>query len=372
MYGSGSSSGSEDQANVVELLREVDDYDSGMTESLSNIEKGDCMKTVPKFCPTRWTARLSTLSALIAKYPTVLRALSDIYNSSTGDAKADASSYIRLMEDSQFLVALIVAQFTLAYLGPVTKSLQSHDCNLSDAYKDISSAKVCIGNARNNKQWNTVWQRIEVLSDSIGISIKKPRVADRQTHRANAGTISQTDSDYYRINVYFRFIDHILQQLNDRFTEEHIDVIAAQQLVPGNIENLETSHLVAIKKFYGKYLDHHEMLSLNQEVNRWVVHFRSTPRLSATEALANSNPSLFPTIHKILRIFLSIPVSSVACERSFSGLRRLKLWTRSSMSEDRLSGLAMLLLHRDTAYIPTAIDIFNCKSNWRFMSKHSS
>ena len=37
---------------------------------------------------------------------------------------------------------------------------------------------------------------------------------------------------------------------------------------------------------------------------------------------------------------------SVSCERSFSALRRLKLWTRSSMTEERLSGLAMMLIHR--------------------------
>ena len=43
-------------------------------------------------------------------------------------------------------------------------------------------------------------------------------------------------------------------------------------------------------------------------------------------------------------------MGSVSCERSFSALRRLKLWTRSSMTEERLSGLAMLLIHRDTEF----------------------
>ena len=46
--------------------------------------------------------------------------------------------------------------------------------------------------------------------------------------------------------------------------------------------------------------------------------------------------------------FKTIPVGSVSCERSFPALRCLKLWTRSSMTEERLSGLAMLLIHRDT------------------------
>ncbi len=57
------------------------------------------------------------------------------------------------------------------------------------------------------------------------------------------------------------------------------------------------------------------------------------------------SPQTFP-------IFLTTPVGSVSCERSFSALRRLKLWTHSSMIEERLSGLAMLLIHRGTNFIP--------------------
>ena len=52
---------------------------------------------------------------------------------------------------------------------------------------------------------------------------------------------------------------------------------------------------------------------------------------------------------------------SVSCERSFSALRRLKLWTRSSMTEERLSGLAMMLIHRGTNYMPTPKDIYERK-----------
>ena len=42
-----------------------------------------------------------------------------------------------------------------------------------------------------------------------------------------------------------------------------------------------------------------------------------------------------------------MPVGSVPCERSFSVMRRLKHWSRSTMTEDRLSGLASLFIHRD-------------------------
>ena len=41
-----------------------------------------------------------------------------------------------------------------------------------------------------------------------------------------------------------------------------------------------------------------------------------------------------------------IPVTSCECERSVSELRRLKLYLQSTMSEDRLNGLALMSIHQ--------------------------
>ena len=82
------------------------------------------------------------------------------------------------------------------------------------------------------------------------------------------------------------------------------------------------------------------------------------------QAMPDCSPQEFPAIHKVVSIFLTTPVGSVSCERSFSALRRLKLWTRSSMTESRLSGLAMQLIHRGTDFIPTPKEINDMTSNW--------
>lgn len=47
------------------------------------------------------------------------------------------------------------------------------------------------------------------------------------------------------------------------------------------------------------------------------------------------------------RVMLTIPVSVASAERSFSKLKLIKYYLRSSMSEDRLNGLAMRSIERD-------------------------
>ena len=46
---------------------------------------------------------------------------------------------------------------------------------------------------------------------------------------------------------------------------------------------------------------------------------------------------MFPTVEQLVRLMLVCPVSSCTAERSFSALRRLKTWLRSTMTEQRLN-----------------------------------
>ena len=99
-------------------------------ESMTEIEAGSRRYHVPKFCATRWSARVRTLSfqisALIAKYVTVLETMGRIEDISKGEARSDACSYMRLLEDSQFVVALIVTQAVLGFLSSVARATLSH------------------------------------------------------------------------------------------------------------------------------------------------------------------------------------------------------------------------------------------------------
>ena len=59
--------------------------------------------------------------------------------------------------------------------------------------------------------------------------------------------------------------------------------------------------------------------------------------------------SIFPNVCVALRIFLTLPVSLATAERSFSVLKKLKNFHRSTMSHERLNGLAMLNINSNLA-----------------------
>ena len=55
----------------------------------------------------------------------------------------------------------------------------------------------------------------------------------------------------------------------------------------------------------------------------------------------------FPAVSSLLHIFATLPVTTATNERSFSALKHLKTYLRSTMKEQRLNGLAMLFVHKD-------------------------
>ena len=74
---------------------------------------------------------------------------------------------------------------------------------------------------------------------------------------------------------------------------------------------------------------------------------KSIPK-SAVEVLSNCDEYIFPLIKNLLCILATLPVSNATAERSFSTLRRLKTWLRTTMGEERLIGLALLHVHFDS------------------------
>ena len=58
------------------------------------------------------------------------------------------------------------------------------------------------------------------------------------------------------------------------------------------------------------------------------------------------NAELYTGIYVAVKTPLTYPVSTCVAERSFSGVKRLKVPLRSTMSDERLSSLAVLHLHK--------------------------
>jgi hypothetical protein len=59
----------------------------------------------------------------------------------------------------------------------------------------------------------------------------------------------------------------------------------------------------------------------------------------------NISKEMLSEVLKLLKIFYTIPVTTSSAERTFSALRRLKTYLRSTMSQPRLNHMMLLYIH---------------------------
>lgn len=57
--------------------------------------------------------------------------------------------------------------------------------------------------------------------------------------------------------------------------------------------------------------------------------------------------NVFPNLYKLLQLAMSLPISSATCERSFSAMRKVKTWLRTSMLQNRFNNTSILYIEKD-------------------------
>lgn len=96
---------------------------------------------------------------------------------------------------------------------------------------------------------------------------------------------------------------------------------------------------------------HDYLKSLNERHNTEINSFTQMSSICSLLALDGTTTMrvMFSEIYKLLRIYLTCPVSSSTAERTFSTLRRLKTYLRSTMTQKRLNHLLIVSTHKDRA-----------------------
>ena len=65
------------------------------------------------------------------------------------------------------------------------------------------------------------------------------------------------------------------------------------------------------------------------------------------EVMNEVSMSKFSEVLRLMKIFYTIPITTATAERTFSALRRLKTYLRTTMSQPRLNHTMLLYVHKD-------------------------
>ena len=176
----------------------------------------------------------------------------------------------------------------------------------------------------------------------------------RQKHRVNVPATNP--QSYWQRAVYQPLIDHLIQEMNDRLLSQE-DRFLGQYLFPKKLQGLSNDFQ---DKMYAAYTnDLTDKRACDSEMLLWKTKWlHSTVERPATlsDTLDCINLTLYRNVNTILKILLTMPVSTATPERSFSTMRRGKTYlVRTTMKAERLSVHALMHVYRDTTINGEAI-----------------
>ena len=197
------------------------------------------------------------------------------------------------------------------------------------------------------------------------------RLSDYVAHSSSPSSANEMDITTELLRLYYEAVDSVVEALQRRFGQEDLETLEA----------IESSLLAAVNKEISLEDVRPKLKGLPAVINtdtlveqlaelpvvlklynaECVLPIKKVTKLSTLCEIFNhrkSTKECLSEVHKVLTFYMSIPISSATAERSFSVMRRIKSWLRSTMSENSLNNRMFAAIHARNAltqYIAKAL-----------------
>lgn len=297
-------------------------------------------------CETRWVLRHEAVLLFKECLIPITAALEYIEEN---ENSSKAHDLLQKICSYPFLVTIFVTSCVLGLTYNLSEELQSQNLDLVGAVQKVKSIVEILQSYRKraDEKFGQIYQEVKILSSDLNVEESVPRICGIKKNRAN--TPFNTPEEFYRRTVFIPYLDDLIAALQERFLSHEENIICLQNLLPSNISEIGPfSKIETAVKFYEDDLSGY-MESIRGEWELWQLKWMSEKNKpnSAIESLALCDKKLYPNIYTMLKILAVLPVSTASVERSFSTLKRLKNYLRSTTSESRLVGLALLSIYRE-------------------------
>jgi hypothetical protein len=183
--------------------------------------------------------------------------------------------------------------------------------------------------------------------------------APGRSHRQDEGSLT-TVEHYFRVNIFTAAIDFQLQEFKSRFGEQAVELLTLSvALRPKDAyKSFEIDDICKLaEKFYPKDFNVQERFCLKFRLEHYKLdvpkhsNFQNMSTLSELcIGLANSGKSkIYPLIDRLIRLVLTLHVSTPTTERAFSAMKIIKTRLRSRMEDEFLADHMVVYIEKEIA-----------------------
>lgn len=326
--------------------------------------KGKLKLTIKPLSDTRWESRIEAVKAILLQFDDVVECIESLKNhTEQSDTLSDCDSVLNEMLSLEFIISLHLWYEILSRVNIISKLWQSVQVHLSIALEHLrtfcdwikeyrqTGFEQCLSDAR---------QFIEKSSYDLPKDFKNKRVAKKKTmfDYESSDEPIQSPKSRYETDFFNTMIDSIVSNMDSRFISlnQHFENFGflydlsklkniPKEHILKNCQDLHTVLRVGESSDFQPYELYEELQTMIPNLPDFIKDVKQLLQY-VTE---NNLKEIYPNIYIVIRILLTVPVSTASAERSFSKLKLIKNYLRSTMGQQRLSALAVLSIEADTA-----------------------
>ena len=179
---------------------------------------------------------------------------------------------------------------------------------------------------------------------------RKRRRPQRYEEGNAAAEFHAEAKDFYR-QIYYEALDLIVRAIEDRFAQPGYKVYQDLESLLLKVANKAnySDELSRVVSIYGSYINEANLQTQLQILGSTVKDKVSNvfDMKEYFQHLQAAERELLSEVKTVLQLILVMPATNAASERSFSAMRRVKSYLRSTMTQERLNHMMVLHVHKD-------------------------
>ena len=333
--------------------------------------------TLISWSDTRWESRISSVEAVRYQAAKVREPLLDVRDKATDPViKIEAQSLAEEVGSYRFSICTVIWHDILTKIQHVSKLLQSETMQMDVAVDLLRKTEASLVSYRDTgfaSAQVSAKEMCEEMDVEAVLKQKRLRTTKRQfSYEAPDEDVSDALKKM-EISFFNVVVDVSIVSLQKRF--QTLGAVVKKFRVLVNFPDLPNEELKKQCEALGNTLSCSEQSDLDwKELALELENFPDLPKSKMTtfELLSflqeKKLKEVYPNMWVALRIAVTIPVTVAAAERSFSKLKLIKTYLRSTMSQKRLNGLALMSINREVSRqvsFDDTIDAFAAKKSRR-------
>ncbi|KAL6504758.1 hypothetical protein OROHE_023516 [Orobanche hederae] len=332
------------------------------------------MVTLQRGGTTRWSSHFSSVRSMIAMYSAVGIFLSDLSTSgSTNAIRGGAKGEYLHMRSFDFVFHLHLMHKTMGITNVLCKALQEKSQDIINAISLVSTTKTLLQKLRAEGWEDFV---AEVLAFCTKYTILVPDLCAPYSVGSGRSCSQRDDATlehHYHFDVFVKVIEYQVNELESRFNDEAMELLTlTSALDPHNhFKSFDIDNICRLAQvFYPHDFIGNDVDGLRSELEHYELdvvagaQFQNITTISELcETLVRTRKSkVFVMIDKLIRLVLTLSVSTASTERAFSAMKILKTDLRSKMDDAFLGDIMVIYIERQFAKkisIESMIDEFD-------------